>query len=409
MAKAKTTPGPMVSPTVCKKRLEVSKTFSLPTDYIGRVDAFFGQRGSGKTYTAGDTQEEILLACGRFICFDPVRAHKGILFAEKVEGVTDLNITDAIYWADKVTEPGNKLSYVFDLAPLGFEGARKFINLFCEKALLKNKKPLKVYIEEAHLFLPLQTSKENQNIVRLATVGRQYGWGLCIISQRPAQVNKDVLTQADLITAMKLGHPLDIMAIADIWEQSLNPEQCEKLIKRLPRQKAGQGILYSPEWLRPGKYDQIFKHEDVFLKQVQFRQKYTPHLANTPKFEPEADLKEVEIKKEDLKLAEKEGLKVKTDPENVDYKSSKRAEMTSKLFKFSLLVLGALGGFLGAEKLEKNTDFNNYINTLIGGGVAFYGNKNQTQTVEGLGLGMAGAGVTNLLRDKGYLKTLMEA
>lgn len=399
--------GTLPRPAECKKVLDISKNLKLPRDEISRVEAIFGQRGSGKTYSAGVLQEEEILACGRFIVFDPVRAHRGILYAEGVIGVDQLEIHDAEYWAGEVTRPGNRLSYVFDLAPMGFEDAQAFIDLFCKHALLINKRPIKVYIEEAHLFLPNFTGKGNKNIVRLATVGRQYGWGLTIISQRPAHVNKDVLTQADAIFAMRLMHPLDVEAIYDIWASAMPRDQADKLKEKLPKQEAGQCILFSSEWLEPDFYTANIKKENVFLKQFRFRQKYTPHLASTPKFEPEKDMEEdfkaIEIQPQDLERAEEAGLDVK-DPDEVEYVSSQDQEVKNALQEVGLIFLGLLGGYAGGSLVQLDPKVDPVLKMGTGAVISLLSSKEEAQTLEGVGLGLTTQGAEEFLRSQGYLK-----
>lgn len=62
----------------------------------------------------------------------------------------------------------------------------------------KLKKPFPVFIEEAHNYIPQQGSTSASKIIKkFAKQGRKRGLGLIAISQRPAEVDKAVITQSD--------------------------------------------------------------------------------------------------------------------------------------------------------------------------------------------------------------------
>lgn len=403
-------PGPLAAPhTVreCKARLDVSPTLSLPVDEITRVLYIGGQRGSGKTYSAGTIQEEEILACGRFCVFDPIQAHRGILYAEGVEGVTGLQpktlLEDAEYWAKEVCKPKNHKSYVFDLQPLGLSGAKRFLNEFSKHALMINKTPLKIYIEEASIFLPNNEGKNHENIVQLATLGRAKGFGVTMISQRTAHINKSVLTQSDAIISMRLQHYLDIETVAGIWMEAISDmDKIHKLKEQLPKLKPGEGIIYSGQWLIPSKYDQMVKHEEVFLKKFRFRKKVTPHLAGTPTLNPQ-DFFEDKVDSTDLQKAEDMGLKTK-NPEDVKFNDARTLERNSRLKRILVLSLGAVAGYLWTDALKMGIDKEDVIKAGAGSGIMLLGNKKHNDLMEGVGIGTLLGGVERELRSQGYLK-----
>lgn len=76
-------------------------------------------------------------------------------------------------------------------------------------------------IEEAHNFCPERSLGEvaSSKIIRtIASEGRKFGVGLCIISQRPAKVDKNVLSQCSTQIILKVTNPNDIRAIMDSVE-----------------------------------------------------------------------------------------------------------------------------------------------------------------------------------------------
>ena len=76
-------------------------------------------------------------------------------------------------------------------------------------------------LEEAHNFCPERGLGEvaSSKILRtIASEGRKFGIGLCIISQRPAKVDKNVLSQCSTQVILKVTNPNDIRAIMDSVE-----------------------------------------------------------------------------------------------------------------------------------------------------------------------------------------------
>ncbi len=76
--------------------------------------------------------------------------------------------------------------------------------------------PSFVVLEEAHNFAPEKNFGEvkSNEIVRLiASEGRKFGLGLCVISQRPARVDKNVLSQVNSQIILKVTNPNDVKAI----------------------------------------------------------------------------------------------------------------------------------------------------------------------------------------------------
>ncbi|HDD45999.1 MAG TPA: ATP-binding protein [Candidatus Aenigmarchaeota archaeon] len=76
-------------------------------------------------------------------------------------------------------------------------------------------------IEEAHNYCPERGFGEvpSSKIMRsIASEGRKFGIGLCIISQRPAKVDKNVLSQCNTQIILKVTNPNDLKAIMESVE-----------------------------------------------------------------------------------------------------------------------------------------------------------------------------------------------
>ncbi len=74
--------------------------------------------------------------------------------------------------------------------------------------------PLMLIAEEAHNFCPQQGQVASSKIFRtIASEGRKFGLGLCIVTQRPAKVDKNVLSQCNTQVILKVTNPNDLKAI----------------------------------------------------------------------------------------------------------------------------------------------------------------------------------------------------
>lgn len=81
--------------------------------------------------------------------------------------------------------------------------------------------PFFVVIEEAHNFCPERSfgEKKSSNILRnIASEGRKFGLGLAVVSQRPARVDKSVLSQCSTQMILKVTNPNDLKAISNSVE-----------------------------------------------------------------------------------------------------------------------------------------------------------------------------------------------
>jgi hypothetical protein len=95
--------------------------------------------------------------------------------------------------------------------------------------------PFLFVIEEAHNFCPERGFGEvvSSKILRtIASEGRKFGMGMCIISQRAARVDKNVLSQCNTQIFLRVNNPNDIKSISDSVEGITH--ELESEIKTLP-------------------------------------------------------------------------------------------------------------------------------------------------------------------------------
>ena len=99
----------------------------------------------------------------------------------------------------------------------------------------ENIPPLLVVIEEAHRFCPERgegKSMAGDIIKMIATEGRKFGIGLAVVTQRPARVDKNVISQCNTHIILKITNPNDVKAIVSSVE-GLNSDAINE-IQRLP-------------------------------------------------------------------------------------------------------------------------------------------------------------------------------
>lgn len=136
--------------------------------------------------------------------------------------------------------------------------------------------PFFLVIEEAHNFCPERNfgeAKSSKVLRNIASEGRKFGLGLCIISQRPARVDKSVLSQCTTQVILKITNPNDLKAVsASIEGITLSTE---KEIQNLAIGTAiVTGLTEMPLLvdIRPRKTEHGGKAQDV-LKENEFMEK----------------------------------------------------------------------------------------------------------------------------------------
>jgi len=101
---------------------------------------------------------------------------------------------------------------------------------------VKTKFPITwIVLEEAHNFIPSDRDvASSEPIKRIAKEGREPGIGLVAITQMPAKVHQDILSQTDLVISFRLTSKDDLNALHAVYQVYMQ-EELEKLINRLPR------------------------------------------------------------------------------------------------------------------------------------------------------------------------------
>jgi len=121
-------------------------------------------------------------------------------------------------------------------------------------AISGRNQPLLVMLEEAHLFLPEGgDSAAHRTIAKIAKEGRKYGIGLCVITQRPMEIESTVLSQCGTMIALRLTNSSDRAKVS-----AAMPDDLGALSGMLPSLRTGEAIVIGEAMPIPSRI-QFFK------------------------------------------------------------------------------------------------------------------------------------------------------
>jgi hypothetical protein len=112
--------------------------------------------------------------------------------------------------------------------------------------------PIAILCDEAHLYIPERAQADSGDSVaveifeRIAKEGRKYGIGLVVISQRPSEVNRTVLSQCNNVIAMRLTNGDDQNVI-----RKLLPDSLGSFGELLPVLDVGEALVVGDASLLP--------------------------------------------------------------------------------------------------------------------------------------------------------------
>lgn len=114
--------------------------------------------------------------------------------------------------------------------------------------------PLLIVLEEAHIFLPEGgDSAAHRTISRIAKEGRKYGIGLCVVTQRPVEIESTVLSQCGTLIALRLTNSADRAKV-----EAAMPDDLGALSGMLPALRTGEGMVLGEAMPIPSRI-QFFK------------------------------------------------------------------------------------------------------------------------------------------------------
>jgi hypothetical protein len=253
------------------KTFQIGPGFGLPatTETVTQTYALLGKRGAGKTTTAAVITENLLKAHAQVVVLDPLDGWFGLRLTADGKGPgfpihvfggrcgdLPLEAGAGALMADVVVDEG--LSLVLSLAQLSKGDMRRFVTDFCErlyrrKAEPEHRTPLHVVMDEADLFVPQERHAGLERLIGAVTDlylrGRSRGLGGTLITQRPARIHKDALSEVEMLVCHRLISPQDRKAV-EAWIEAHDVlGQRREFMESLAGLPVGTAWFWSPGWL----------------------------------------------------------------------------------------------------------------------------------------------------------------
>jgi hypothetical protein len=246
-------------------KLMISEKLSLPVDAVTQKMAWLGRTGSGKTYGATKLAELMIEAMAQVVAIDPVGVWWGLRLAANgkdpgvsipvfggLHGDIPLEVESGKYIADLVVD--NCLSVILDVSQFEHDTQKaKFAGDFAERFFFRKKaspSAVHLFLEECQEFVPQNPQKGEErmlhNFTRIWKLGRNFGIGGSLISQRPQEINKKALNLTELMLAFQMTGPHERKTIRQWMDEKGLDDSVEQT---LPKLQVGTAHIWSPSWL----------------------------------------------------------------------------------------------------------------------------------------------------------------
>jgi hypothetical protein len=237
---------------------------SLPVDAVTETFGILGIKGSGKSTTAKQLVEQLTKVGQKCVIIDPMGSWWGLKASAdgKSEGLpftilggdrADVPITPKAgeLIADLVIDTESPL--IIDLSLMRKGQRTDFMEAFAEKLYYRNREPVMLVLDECDLLVPQMVRNDLARLVGaiedIVRRGRQRGIGCTLISQRPASINKGVLSQVSTLVCHRLAAAHDRKAIDDWVTAQADPISQQRMMAELAKMPAGTAWVWSPSWL----------------------------------------------------------------------------------------------------------------------------------------------------------------
>jgi uncharacterized protein len=278
--------------------LRIAPDFELPLEAVTEAFAILAVSGAGKSNAGVTLAEELYDNDLPWVAIDPKGDWWGVRSSADGKSAGLSVVVFGGEHADVPLEPGagryiadliveKRLTCVLDISEMTKADQRRFLIDFAERLYKRNREPLMVICEEADEYIPQMVRGDMAKLVgameTLVKRGRFRGIGTCLITQRSASLNKDVLSQARNLIVLQTTSPQDRKAILD-WIRHHAASQ--GVVDELPQLQPGEAYFFSPAWLR-------------MLTKIRFRRRRTYDSGATPKIgekrRPPARLADVDL------------------------------------------------------------------------------------------------------------------
>ena len=238
-----------------------ARPLPFPAAAMSYSGTILGTRGAGKSTTARTLFEHELDLGHRCGFIDPMGDAAGIRLnpdgtPSRFQQVIifggpngDIPITDQDGARVARVVSNANISFLVDLSQMMESEQFRFMTAFADLLYDEIKVPMLLLMDEAHLWAPQATrdapSKLLNRIVRLNTQGRKRGIFLWLMTQRPARINKNVISGAECLIAMRVGMPRDIQVISE-WLELHDAEHAADVKTHLAGLATGEAFVSIP-------------------------------------------------------------------------------------------------------------------------------------------------------------------
>lgn len=258
------------------------------------------RKGAGKSYMMRGLVERLLVATRRVVILDPMNIWWGLKaradgtpgFAVVVFGGpnADLPLDPAGGTALGAYLATADISAVVDVSALSREEMVRFSADFLSALYHINRRALWLVLEEADTFAPQNPMKDcallSHAVDQIARRGRGRGFRLWTLTQRPARLNKDVLSMAAALAVLQVRGPQDRGAVEDWVRGNADVEAARVVIDSLAGLPVGEGWIWAP--------DLELLERVKFPENATLDTSYTPAPDEPPRSEP-GELAKVDI------------------------------------------------------------------------------------------------------------------
>lgn len=236
---------------------------SFPHDMLDLRLAILGRAGSGKTNAAKVGVETLLRQHSRACILDPTDAWYGLRLTHDGKpspfdvvifggdhGDLPLNEHAGATIGEAIA--GSNQSSIVSFANFDSENARKkFTVAFFEALYRHNREHIHLIVDEADTFAPQKPigPLEATLVARFASIakrGRIRGIRPWLITQRPASLSKEVLSQVDALISFNLIAPQDRKAVLEWIRGEGTSDEVNAAAAGLAKLKRGTAQLYWP-------------------------------------------------------------------------------------------------------------------------------------------------------------------
>lgn len=251
-----------------QRTLHLAPHLSLPLDAVTQTIGILAKRRAGKSYLARRMAEQLLKARQQLVVVDPKGDWWGIRSAADGKtpgfpvtilggerGDVPLEASAGEVVAKLAVE--ERADLLLDLSLFRKHEVATFMtgfleNLYRLKAREDFRTAMMLIVDEADAVAPQRPQKGEERMLGAAEDivrrGGQRGIGCTLVTQRSAVLNKNVLTQCQVLVGLRTIAPQDLDALKEWIDVHGTTEGRKILMESLPSLPVGDAWIWSPGW-----------------------------------------------------------------------------------------------------------------------------------------------------------------